>query len=99
MERATTTEGTGTGPGTDVDAAVARWAAAAGVPTSVAQGYESRTPAATRFLRGVLMGGAVGLPMLALASLDGPSDGLWLVLALAVTLLGLRIARQRGRSD
>lgn len=91
----TTTENRRAGIGTAESAAVARWAAAAGVPESVAQGYESRTPAAMRLLRGVLMGGLIGVPVLLFASADGPADGLWLVLVLALALLGLRIARQR----
>jgi hypothetical protein len=84
-----------TGSGADVDAAVARWAAAAGVPVAVAQGYRSQTSIGMRFLRGFLLGCAVGVPLLALASVDGPADGLRLSGVLLVLWLGVRIQHRR----
>ncbi|CCG03578.1 hypothetical protein [Blastococcus saxobsidens] len=98
VERAATSEDSRSEHGTEVEAAVARWAAAAGVPESVAQGYESRTSLARRFLRGFLLGGLIGVPMLVFSSLDEPADGLWLVVALAVVLLVRRIGRHRTGS-
>ena len=76
---------------TEVDAAVQRWAAAAGVPASVAQGCEDRSPAAGRVLRGILLGLLVGLPLVVLARFDGAP----VLLVLAGLLLVLSILRQR----
>ena len=81
----------------DVEAAVDRWAAAAGVPEDVVRGTPRRPSAARRFLRGVLLGGAVALPMVLLATVDGPADGIRATVVLAVLVVGLRIAlRRRG---
>ncbi|NEK85724.1 hypothetical protein GCU60_08105 [Blastococcus saxobsidens] len=91
----TTTGTRGADAGTAESAAVARWAAAAGVPESVAQGYESRTSTTTRFLRGVLLGGVVAVPVLLLGAIDGPGGGLWPVVVLVLAVIGLRIAQQR----
>ena len=93
-----TTRGTTTGAGpngADVDAAVARWAAAAGVPASVAQAPGSPGPLAVRFLRGVLLGCALGLPLLAPASVDVPGDGLGLALVAGGLWLGVGILLRR----
>ena len=92
VEGMTTTEGNPTAA--DVDAAVERWAAAAGVPASVAQGHEDRTPAARRLLRGVALGLLAGLPLVFLAQFDGPA----VLLVLAGLLLVLAVARQHRAS-
>ena len=65
----------------EVEAAVERWAAAAGVPASVARGYEEPTPAARRLLRGIGLGLLVGLPPASVAQFDG--------LAVLLVLAGL----------
>lgn len=92
-----TTRGTtGAGPTSeDVDAAVARWAAAAGVPTSVAQAPGSPSPVVVRLLRGVLLGCAFALPLLALGSVDEPGDGLGLALVVGGLWLGVGILLRR----
>ncbi|WP_104523612.1 hypothetical protein [Blastococcus atacamensis] len=98
MERGTTTQAIRDDAGTDVDAAVARWAAAAGIPVSVAQGFESRTSVGRRVLRGFLLGLAVGLPVIALGWAGEAGNGVRLVLVCAVLVLLLRIAQHRSGS-
>ena len=91
-----TTRGTSTGSNrSDVDATVARWAAAAGVPASVAQGYRPTTPAWLRFLRGVLAGCAVGVVLLVVGSVEGPPGGVGLALAVLVVWTASRILQRR----
>ncbi|TFV49517.1 hypothetical protein [Blastococcus sp. TF02A-35] len=91
-----TAQETRSAPAGDVDAAVARWAAAAGLPASVAQGYESRTPAALRVLRGFLLGMTVVLPLLALGWAVELGGGPAVVLVCALLVLALRVAQRRS---
>ncbi|RBY90180.1 hypothetical protein DQ244_11970 [Blastococcus sp. TBT05-19] len=100
MERGTTTtQGTrGEAAGSEVDAAVARWAAAAGVPESVARDYESQTSFGRRVLHGFLLGLLVGLPLLALTWAVDVGGALPFVLVCGVLVLLVRIAQQRSSS-
>jgi hypothetical protein len=83
--------------GADVRAAAERWARAAGVPVSVALGPEpAMPPASRRFLRGLVLGAAVGALLLFLGSGGAGTFLPWVVLALAGGLLVPRILRQRG---
>ena len=96
-----TTRGTTTGgePGSaDVDAAVTRWAAAAGPPAPVARPDRLPGSAVVRFLRGVLLGCAIGLPLLALALADEPADGLGTALVVLGLWLGGGILQRRQES-
>ncbi|WP_113796187.1 hypothetical protein [Blastococcus sp. TF02-8] len=88
----------GTTPPTAADAAVARWAAAAGVPASVVEGYESRAPAWLRLLRGLLLGLVAGAPVLALAWVARHGGGLTVLLVGAGLVVALRIVVHRRAS-
>lgn len=82
----------------EVQAAAERWARAAGVPPSVARGGSVATPAAVRFLGGVLLGLAVGAVLALLVSAAGASAGLWPLLVAGAGLLLAGAVRQRRRT-
>jgi hypothetical protein len=73
--------------------AVARWAAAAGVDPSVADGSDPQPSSGRRGLHGFLLGLAVLLPLMTLGS-AAQRGALWLVLTLGVLLLGAQMARR-----
>ncbi|MCZ2860886.1 hypothetical protein [Blastococcus sp. VKM Ac-2987] len=83
-------------PDAEVRAAAERWARAAGVPLATAQGSAPhRSPAPLRFLRGALLGAALGLLLLLMARGTGITAVLGVVLAVAVCVLAGRISAQR----
>ncbi|WP_346623685.1 hypothetical protein [Blastococcus montanus] len=90
-----------------VRAATERWARAAGVPVSVAEGAapDGDPGAGTRFLRGLLIGCAVGALLLWPVTVDGPTALVWVLLALgtgfllAATTPQRSVARRPARSQ
>lgn len=94
----TTNEHTGVSEA-EVHAAAERWSRAAGVPLSVAVDTPPCTPpAGQRFLRGLLLGALVGTLVLLAGSVAGAASVLGVLLGVAVTCLGARMALARRRA-
>ncbi|MGY1835947.1 hypothetical protein ACI79P_12620 [Blastococcus sp. SYSU DS0510] len=80
----------------EVHAAAERWARAAGHPTPVLDAPGPTRSTATRFLRGLLLGAAVGAVLL-VSTAQGPTAALWGLLALVGGVLVGRILQDRRR--